>query len=303
MNETVFTERLQQIAGSENVFTEEPLRDHTSFGIGGPAQWFVTPRTEEAIAAVVSLSKQEEVPLRVLGLGANVLVPDEGLRGVTLSLAQNFSEIEVIPGGLIKAQAGATNAEVAHAALDAHLEGYEFASGIPGTMGGAAIMNAGAYDGQFSDVCVSVRTLMPDGSIETLSAEEAGWGYRTSRFMREGLIVVGVILQLHHGNAEEIAARMADLKARREEKQPLDYPSSGSTFKRPPNNFAGKLIREAGMQGARVGGAQVSTKHAGFVVNTGDATAADVLELIALIQEKVEETSGVRLEPEVHLWD
>lgn len=204
---------------------------------------------------------------------------------------------------LVFAQAGATNAEVAEAACAAGLAGYEFASGIPGTVGGAAVMNAGAYGGEFADVAVSVRCLTPEGAVVDVSAADAAWGYRSSLMMERGYVVLGAILRLTCDDPAVIRARMDDLAQRRDEKQPLDMPSAGSTFKRPEGHFAGKLIQDAGLQGFAVGGAQVSTKHAGFVVNTGDATAADVRILIAQIQERVEERSSVRLEPEVRLWE
>lgn len=204
---------------------------------------------------------------------------------------------------LVFAQAGATNAEVAEAACAAGLAGYEFASGIPGTVGGAAVMNAGAYGGEFADVAVSVRCLTPEGAVVDVSAADAAWGYRSSLMMERGYVVLGAILRLTCDDPAVIRARMDDLAQRRDEKQPLDMPSAGSTFKRPEGHFAGKLIQDAGLQGFAVGGAQVSTKHAGFVVNTGDATAVDVRILIAQIQERVEERSSVRLEPEVRLWE
>ena len=204
---------------------------------------------------------------------------------------------------LVFAQAGATNAEVAEAACAAGLAGYEFASGIPGTVGGAAVMNAGAYGGEFADVAVSVRCLTPEGAVVDVPAADAAWGYRSSLMMERGYVVLGAILRLTCDDPAVIRARMDDLAQRRDEKQPLDMPSAGSTFKRPEGHFAGKLIQDAGLQGFSVGGAQVSTKHAGFIVNTGDATAADVRILIAQIQECVEERSSVRLEPEVRLWE
>ncbi|MDE8701899.1 UDP-N-acetylmuramate dehydrogenase [Adlercreutzia equolifaciens] len=297
-----FTAHLRSLVGDNAVLTEEPLAAHTTFRIGGPAQWLVRPRTEDEVAAVVDACREAGVPLRILGAGSNVLAPDEGLPGVTLKLADNFAAVEVLPGGLMRAQAGATNEAVAAAARDAGLAGYEFACGIPGTIGGAAIMNAGAYEGQFSDVAVEVRCLTVEGESVTLTAPEAAWGYRTSRMMHEGMVVLSATLQLRPDASEAIAARMADLTQRREEKQPLEMPSAGSTFKRPEGYFAGKLIQDAGLQGFSVGDAQVSTKHAGFVVNTGNATAADVLGLIAEVQARVLADSGVALEPEVRLW-
>ncbi|MEY8459617.1 UDP-N-acetylmuramate dehydrogenase [Eggerthellaceae bacterium 24-137] len=325
-----FASELQSIAGQDNVRADEPLSEHTTFRIGGPAQWLVTPHSEEEVAAVVAACEGAGIPWRVLGLGSNVLAPDGGLPGVTLKLAENFAAVEVLPGGLVRAAAGATNAAVADAALVAGLAGYEFASGIPGTVGGAAIMNAGAYDGQFSDVAVEVRCLVPEedadgdalpGKVSQSPAErprsvmrrrwrvvdvpaaDAAWGYRASRMMREGWVVLSATLQLAPDSPDAIRARMDDLRERRKSKQPLEMPSAGSTFKRPEGHFAGALIQEAGCQGFSVGGAQVSTKHAGFVVNTGGATAADVLALIAEVQRRVHETSGVALEPEVRLWE
>lgn len=297
-----FNATLNSLVGSAQVLPDEPLAAHTTFRIGGPAQWLVAPRTEDEVAAVVAACREAGVPLRILGAGSNVLAPDEGLPGVTLKLAENFAAVEVLPGGLVRAQAGATNEAVAAAARDAGLAGYEFACGIPGTIGGAAIMNAGAYEGQFSDVAVEVHCLTAEGEPVTLAAPEAAWGYRTSRMMHESMVVLSATLQLRPDASDAITARMADLTRRREEKQPLAMPSAGSTFKRPEGHFAGKLIQDAGLQGLSVGGAQVSTKHAGFVVNTGNATAADVLALIAEVQARVLANSGVQLEPEVRLW-
>lgn len=303
MNAQDFEKSLRDIVGSQNVRPDEPLAEHTTFRIGGPAQWLVTPRSEDEVAAVVSTCEAGGVPWRVLGLGSNVLAPDEGLDGVTLLLADNFADVEVLPGGLVRAAAGATNAAVAAVARDTGLAGYEFASGIPGTVGGAAVMNAGAYGGEFADVAVSVRCLTPEGAVVDVPAADAAWGYRSSLMMERGYVVLGAILRLTCDDPAVIRARMDDLAQRRDEKQPLDMPSAGSTFKRPEGHFAGKLIQDAGLQGFSVGGAQVSTKHAGFIVNTGDATAADVRILIAQIQECVEERSSVRLEPEVRLWE
>ena len=297
-----FDEKLLRIAGADAVHAEEPLAAHTTFEIGGPAQWLVEPATEEQVCAVAALCRAEGVRLRVLGLGSNVLAADAGVRGVVLKLADRFAHIEV-RGSEIVVQAGASNAAVAEAACAAGLAGYEFASGIPGTVGGAAIMNAGAYDGEFKDVAVEVRCLAPDGALVDVSAEEARWSYRHSMMNDRGYIVLGAVLRLHPDEPCAIRARMDDLRRRREEKQPLEMPSAGSTFKRPVGYFAGKLIQDAGLRGYRVGGAQVSIKHTGFVVNAGGATAADVKQLIADVQERVFACEGVRLEPEVRMWE
>lgn len=299
---TSFDEKLHRIAGADAVHAEEPLAAHTTFEIGGPAQWLVEPATEEQVCVVAALCRAEGVRLRVLGLGSNVLAADAGVRGVVLKLADRFAHIEV-RGSEIVVQAGASNAAVAEAACAAGLAGYEFASGIPGTVGGAAIMNAGAYDGEFKDVAVEVRCLAPDGALVDVSAEEARWSYRHSMMNDRGYIVLGAVLRLHPDEPCAIRARMDDLRRRREEKQPLEMPSAGSTFKRPVGYFAGKLIQDAGLRGYRVGGAQVSIKHTGFVVNAGGATAADVKQLIADVQERVFACEGVRLEPEVRMWE
>ena len=287
--------------GAENVQAEEPLSAHTTFKIGGPAQWLVRPHSEDEIRVVATLCSNFEVDLHVLGLGSNVLASDEGVRGVVMLLADNFNAIS-IKGTRIIAQAGASNEAVSHAACTASLSGYEFASGIPGTVGGAAIMNAGAYDGEFKDVAESVRCLTPEGEFVEIPAAAAQWSYRHSLMADKGYIVVGVTLALAPGNQADIQARIDDLTQRRADKQPLEMPSAGSTFKRPEGYFAGKLIQDAGLRGFRVGGAQVSEKHTGFVVNAGDATAADVLQLISDVQDKVMDAEGVHLEPEVRMW-
>ncbi|MBB3171935.1 UDP-N-acetylmuramate dehydrogenase [Parvibacter caecicola] len=303
MNGSGFGSKLAEIVGSDGVLADEPLAAHTTFKIGGPAQWLVLPRTEQQVVAVVALCREAGVPWRVLGAGSNVLAPDEGLPGVVVKLAQNFAGAEVLPGGELRAQTGATNEAVAAFACENGLSGYEFACGIPGTIGGAAYMNAGAYDGQFSDVCVSVRCLTDEGEILEVPVGQAQFGYRHSLMMEKGWVILEATLGLRPGSAAEILTRMDDLRRRREEKQPLEMPSAGSTFKRPEGHFAGKLIQDAGCQGRRVGGAQVSEKHAGFVVNTGGATAQDVLALIAEVQMEVKTQFGVDLEPEVRLWE
>jgi len=292
---------LQKAIGAENVLIGEPMSQHTTFEIGGPADVFVVPRTLEGLARVHRVCEDTLTPMRVVGCGSDLLVSDDGLRGVVVQVCDNLSEI-VVEGTTMRVQAGATNRAVAEAAMEAGLTGYEFASGIPGTVGGAAIMNAGAYDGEFKDVCLGLVCIDPEGDFVSVPAEEAEWSYRHSMMSDAGFIVAEALLQLKPGNKEDIKARMDDLQARREEKQPLELPSAGSTFKRPEGFFAGKLIQDSGMQGYTVGGAQVSTKHAGFVVNIGSATAADVRQLISDVQAKVKEQFGVELEPEVRMW-
>ncbi|HIW75280.1 MULTISPECIES: UDP-N-acetylmuramate dehydrogenase [Gordonibacter] len=292
---------LKKIAGEDAVRSDEPMAAHTTFQIGGPADVFVEPRTEQAVCATFMLCRQADVPVRVLGLGSDLLVADAGLRCVVVRLAENFATIER-QGNVLQVQAGASNADVAQVACAAGLAGYEFASGIPGTIGGAAIMNAGAYGGEFKDVAVALRCLTPTGEVVDVSAEEAAWSYRHSMMDAAGYVVLAATLRLTSDNPAVIQERMDDLARRRAEKQPLDMPSAGSTFKRPEGHFVGKLVQEAGLRGVRVGGAQVSEKHTGFLVNAGDATAADVCALIELVQERVYEHTGVQLEPEVRRW-
>lgn len=302
MSET-FAQRLHGIVGEAAVRAEEPLAAHTTFAIGGPAEWFVSPATDEQARDAAALCREADVSLRVLGAGSNLLVADAGVRGVVMHLGDRFAAIEVREGGEIYAQAGATNAAVAEAACTAGLAGYEFACGIPGSIGGAAVMNAGAYDGEFKGAAISTRCLTPEGDIVEVPAEQAEWSYRHSMMADRGYIVLGATLRLTPDAPEAIRARMDDLTRRREEKQPLEMPSAGSTFKRPEGYFAGKLIQDAGLRGFRMGGAQVSEKHTGFVVNAGGATAADVKALIAEVQRRVLDCEGVQLEPEVRMWE
>ena len=297
-----FVSEVLRIVGSEQVWFEEPLQFHTTFQIGGPAEVFVKPRSFEEVSALVALAHAGGVPMRVLVNGSDLLVSDQGVRGMVLCILDNLSRI-AISDTTLEVQAGATNKQVASAALEARLEGFEFAEGIPGTIGGAAIMNAGAYGGEFCDVCVALTCVDEAGRIVTVKREDAEWGYRHSMMDDAGLVVLAATLQLAYGDPCAIQARMDDLAARRREKQPLDMPSAGSTFKRPEGYFAGKLIQDSGLQGYSVGGAQVSTKHAGFVVNTGGATASDVWGLIQDVQREVNRQFGVFLEPEVRYWE
>ncbi|RDB59451.1 UDP-N-acetylenolpyruvoylglucosamine reductase [Gordonibacter sp. 28C] len=294
-------QELRAIVGEGGVRCGVPLSELTTFRIGGPAECCVEPRSEDEVRAVLAVCRRRGAAFRVLGLGSDVLAADEGVGGVTVRLAENLSALEV-DGTVVRAQAGCSNAEVARAACAAGLSGYEFACGIPGTVGGAAIMNAGAYGGEFKDVCASVRCLTPEGETVDVDAERASWSYRHSMMDEAGYIVLAVTLSLRRDDPHAVQERMDDLARRREEKQPLDKPSAGSTFKRPEGRFVGQLVQEAGLRGYRVGGAQVSEKHTGFVVNAGGATAADVRRLIADVQERVRESAGVELEPEVRLW-
>lgn len=283
------------------VLEHEPMARHTTMRVGGPAEILFSPASEGELLFAVREAKRAGAPFRIIGNGSNLLVLDGGLPGLTIRLGEAFSKISV-DGNQIRAQAGALLSRVAAAARDASLTGLEFASGIPGSAGGGMAMNAGAYGGQLSDVFEGCRALDPEtGIISALGPAEMALGYRESAALSRGLIVTEAAFRLTAGDRSAIQAKMDDLSARRREKQPLNLPSAGSTFKRPEGYFAGALIEQAGLKGLRVGGACVSEKHAGFVVNDANATARDVLDLIRLVQARVLEHSGVRLEPEVRI--
>lgn len=292
-------EELCGILGSENVLKEEPMKNHTTFRVGGPADWLVTPTEEEQIRDVVNLLRAEKVPYYVMGNGSNLLVGDKGYRGVIIQLGKNLSQIRMTEEGVLYAQAGALLSKIAAEAFAQSLTGFEFASGIPGTLGGAVMMNAGAYGGEMKHVLKDALALTADGELRVLPVEQMALGYRTSIFAQNGDIVLSAQIRLQPGNPKEIRAYMDELKEKRITKQPLEYPSAGSTFKRPEGYFAGKLIEDTGLRGFQVGGAQVSEKHCGFVINKGQATAADILSLIEQVSDRVEAKFGVRLEPEV----
>ena len=290
--------RFCEIVGENKVLEQEPMARHTTFRIGGPADYFVELGSIEQIRAAIQVCREENLPWFVLGRGSNLLVSDKGYRGVILSIYKDFQKTE-IQGETVTVQAGVLLTTLSGKVLDASLTGLEFASGIPGTIGGAVVMNAGAYGGEMKDIVRKVTVLDQDGEVRTLTCGEMQFGYRTSLAKKKGYIVLGAELTLKQGEKEKIREEMQTLKAKRIEKQPLEFPSAGSTFKRPEGYFAGKLIMDAGLRGAAVGGAQVSEKHCGFVVNTGNATAADVRELMRQVQGKVQEQFGVYLEPEV----
>lgn len=284
--------------GSDNVRLHEPMKKHTTFRIGGPADYYLCPHSTEELQKILQICRENKLEFFILGNGSNLLVSDKGYRGVVIQLWKNFSDIET-EDNTITVKAGALLSKVAAEALEESLTGMEFASGIPGTMGGAVMMNAGAYGGEMKDIIREVTVLTREGELLTLSKEEMNSGYRTSVVKEKGYVVISAVLQLRKGDREEIRKVMDELKERRVTKQPLDMPSAGSTFKRPEGYFAGKLIMDAGLRGFSVGGAQISEKHCGFVVNKGDATAADVLGLIGEVQKRVQEKFGVALEPEV----
>ncbi len=275
----------------------KPMRFHTSFKIGGNADCIVYPATVRELSSALALANEHNVPIFCLGKGSNLLVSDEGIEGAVISLGE-LCDIE-ISDECIVCGAGCSLAAVCKAALEASLSGLEFAYGIPGSIGGAVFMNAGAYGGEMSQVVVEADCMNQKGEIFKISASDMNFGYRESVFKHNNLIVISVKLKLKSGNPEEISAKMDELMARRIDKQPLDFPSAGSTFKRPEGYFAGALIERNGLKGLSVGGAQVSEKHAGFVINKGGATAADVKALVSLVRDKIYEAEGVELEPEI----
>ena len=286
------------LLGEDRVFTEEAMSQHTTFKIGGPADYFLMPDKGEDVGRVIKICKEKEIPYFILGNGSNLLVGDGGYRGAVIQIYRNMSSVTV-EGNEITAQAGALLSAVAAAAKNASLTGFEFAGVIPGTIGGAVVMNAGAYGGEMKDVLTEVTVMNAEGDIFTLPTEELELGYRTSIIKTAGYIVLEAKIRLKEGDPEVIRETMKDLTIRRTTKQPLEYPSAGSTFKRPEGYFAGKLIMDSGLAGYQVGGAQVSEKHCGFVINAGDATARDVRTLMDNVRDIVYKKYGVTLEPEV----
>ena len=292
--------RLCTITKQENVMKDEPMKKHTTFRIGGPADYFVTPESKEEIQAIVELCKKEEIPYSVIGNGSNLLVGDKGYRGVILQIFKKMNQIRV-EENKIYAGAGALLSKIAATALSESLTGFEFAAGIPGSVGGAVVMNAGAYGGEMKDIIERVYVLDENGAQLELDRTALNLGYRHSCIPEKKYIVTKVVLELVPRDEVEIRSKMKDLNEKRAEKQPLQYPSAGSTFKRPEGYFAGKLIMDAGLRGYQVGGAQVSEKHCGFVINKGDATAADICQLMRDVADKVQAQFGVVLEPEVKM--
>lgn len=274
---------------------------YTTFKIGGKASLMVTPKTDEALAQIIKACKAEGIKPFILGNGSNMLISDNGLDTVVINMCRPNAEIRLVGEDAIECDAGVTMVKVCNFALQNDLAGLEFAYGIPGSAGGAAFMNAGAYGGEMKDVLSSCRHIDLDGNFGILEGEQLGLGYRTSAYEKNGFIITTLKIQLNKGNHDEIKAKMSELLQRRKDRQPLEYPSAGSTFKRPEGYFAGALIQECGLKGATVGGAQVSEKHAGFVINRGGATSSDVMNLIKLVQDTVLKEKGVLLEPEVRL--
>lgn len=298
MNDQFLTE-LQNVMGGSGIFMEEPMKKHTTFRVGGPADVLVQP-DETALAAILALCRQYHVSYSFIGNGSNLLVGDKGIRGVVIEMTDPMGNIEV-DGTKITAQAGAMLSKIANTAASNGLGGMEFAAGIPGSVGGAVVMNAGAYGGEMKDIIEKVYVLDENGAQLELDRDALDLGYRHSCIPEKKYIVTKVVLELVPRNEAEIRSEMKELNEKRAEKQPLQYPSAGSTFKRPEGYFAGKLIMDAGLRGCQVGGAQVSEKHCGFVINKGDATAADICQLMRDVSDKVQAQFGVVLEPEVKM--
>lgn len=298
MNDQFLTE-LQNVMGGSGIFMEEPMKKHTTFRVGGPADVLVQP-DETALAAILALCRQYHVSYSFFGNGSNLLVGDKGIRGVVIEMTDPMGNIEV-DGTKITAQAGAMLSKIANTAASNGLGGMEFAAGIPGSVGGAVVMNAGAYGGEMKDIIEKVYVLDENGAQLELDRDALDLGYRHSCIPEKKYIVTKVVLELVPRNEAEIRSEMKELNEKRAEKQPLQYPSAGSTFKRPEGYFAGKLIMDAGLRGYQVGGAQVSEKHCGFVINKGDATAADICQLMRDVSDKVQAQFGVVLEPEVKM--
>lgn len=298
MNDQFLTE-LQNVMGGSGIFMEEPMKKHTTFRVGGPADVLVQP-DETALAAILALCRQYHVSYSFIGNGSNLLVGDKGIRGVVIEMTDPMGNIEV-DGTKITAQAGAMLSKIANTAASNGLGGMEFAAGIPGSVGGAVVMNAGAYGGEMKDIIERVYVLDENGAQLELDRTALDLSYRHSCIPDKKYIVTKVVLELVPRNEAEIRSEMKELNEKRAEKQPLQYPSAGSTFKRPEGYFAGKLIMDAGLRGYQVGGAQVSEKHCGFVINKGDATAADICQLMQDVSDKVQAQFGVVLEPEVKM--
>lgn len=291
-------EALKEIVPAERILFQEPMKLHTTFRIGGPADCLIYLENEDQLCRIQKYLRLMDVPYVVIGNGSNLLVDDDGYRGIVLVIGKYMSRIEV-KGDYLEAEAGALMSQVAKTAKDNGLTGLEFAAGIPGTVGGGAVMNAGAYGGEMSQVVTTVTVVNRNGEIMELDNSTMEYGYRTSVIQNLPFVVTKVTFRLQPGDPQEIAAKMEELALRRREKQPLEYPSAGSTFKRPEGHFAGQLIMEAGLRGYSVGGAKVSEKHCGFIINTGNATAEDVKDVIWEVQRRVKDRFHVDLEPEI----
>lgn len=298
-NEYIYYEFLK-ILDPKKVLRDAPMKDHTSFKAGGCSDFLIIPDTEDEIKLVIETCKINSVPYYIMGNGSNLLVKDKGFRGVIIKLGKRFSKCTLIDN-ILDCQSGVFLSRLARIAMENELSGFEFASGIPGTLGGAVTMNAGAYDGEMKDVLLSVRGLDMDGNIIELVNGDLELGYRTSAVKKRNMVVLSAKIRLEKGSKKKIKEKMEDFDQRRKSKQPLELPSAGSTFKRPPGHYAGKLIEDSGLKGFVVGGAQVSTKHCGFIVNINNASAKDIIDLIDHVISTVKTAFNVELEPEVKI--
>lgn len=289
------------VENGSQAFFDEPMSKHTSFKIGGNAALFVIPQNDEALHSIIEKCKSENKRVFILGNGSNMLVSDDGIDAVVILMCRDNAEIILCDDNTIKADAGVSLMKVCRFALENNLSGLEFAYGIPGSVGGAVFMNAGAYGGEVKDVIFEAECLTSDGEIITVSKDDMELGYRTSVFNRNNCVILNAVFKLTKKDHEQIKADMDDFLNRRKSKQPLEYPSAGSVFKRPEGYFAGALIEECGLKGKTIGGAQVSVKHSGFIINIGNATASDVINLVEFIKETVKKEKGVELEPEVRI--
>ena len=300
MNKKEVYHLLSQIIDEDSIYIDEPMNAHTSFRVGGPADILVKPRTEKEISDIIRLVNRLEIPFLVKGNGSNILIKDGGFRGLVIEISDNFSDFE-IRGNDLEIQSGALLSVIGRAAMQESLTGFEFASGIPGTLGGALAMNAGAYGGEMKNIVKSVRLMDEEGNIVEFTNEEMNFAYRHSRLTDERWVAISAVISLEEGNYDEIRATMENLAFQRRSKQPLEYPSAGSTFKRPTGYYAGKLIQDSNLKGFSIGGAQVSSKHSGFVINYNKARSKDIVDLIEHIKEMVYECHGVHLEEEVKI--
>ena len=293
-------EDIKQVIPEAYVRWDEPMKNHTSFRIGGPADCMVFPSSVEQVNQVISWCRNRDVPFLVIGSGTNILVRDKGIRGVVIKLAERLSGLAV-EGQSIYAEAGVLLSHVSQLAAEKGLSGLEFAEGIPGSVGGAVYMNAGAYDGEMKNVIYEVTALDSEGNLAVLTSGECDFDYRKSIFQRNGYVILAARMLLKPGDTREITAKMNEFAERRRQKQPLEFPSAGSVFRRPEGYFVGPLIEELGLKGYHIGGAEISTKHAGSIINTAGATAEDVLALIELVQARGRESTGLNLEPEIRI--
>ncbi len=296
----IYTE-LKTVMAEQRILCNEPMSRHTTFKIGGPADYLVLPVSAQEVAAILRIAQEYALPVTVLGNGSNVLVLDKGIRGLVIKVNSEMSHI-THQDTIIIAGAGASLSDVSRYAANHGLTGMEFAVGIPGSIGGAVYMNAGAYDGEMSHIVFAVTSVFPDSCMKRFTQSKIDFRYRYSIFQINNSIICEVELKLQYGDIEAIANKMTDCTTRRETKQPIEMPSAGSTFKRPPGYYAGTLIEQCGLKGLKIGGAQVSLKHAGFIINAGGATAKDVLALIKEVQTRVQDKYGVLLQPEVKVF-